>query len=66
MSNAADALLLVNRLLSAMDIALRLSENSDKYRAVVANALAEGRDLTDAELAELRRNAQDAVDRLGD
>lgn len=66
MSNAADALLLVNRLLSAMDIALRLSENSDKYRAVVANALAEGRDLTDAELAELRRDAQDAVDRLGD
>lgn len=62
----SDSLLLVSRLLSAMDIAIRLSENSAQFRAMVAQAIAEGRDLSDEELATLRNDARAAIDRLGE
>ncbi len=62
----SDSLILVNRLISAMDIAIRLSASSAKFRAMVAQAIAEGRDISDEEIAELRADAQAAVDRLGE
>lgn len=65
MSNAADAALVVARLISAIDAALRLASNSQKLRTMAARAVAEGRDLTTEELDELQRDAQAAVDRLG-
>lgn len=65
MSNVTAALQVINGAISVIDAALMLAGNAQKYRAVVARAIAEGRDLTDAELAELRADAQAAVDRLG-
>ncbi len=64
MSNAADALLLVTRLLSALDAAIQVAGNSEKFRTLLATAVAEGRDLTDAELAGLRADAHAASDQL--
>ncbi|MAL97159.1 MAG: hypothetical protein CL583_01795 [Alteromonadaceae bacterium] len=64
MSNAADALLIIARLLSAMDAAIVLAGNSQKYRELIANAVKEGRDLSQDELEALRTAAQDAIDRL--
>ncbi|MCK9468218.1 MAG: hypothetical protein M0Q49_02270 [Porticoccaceae bacterium] len=66
MSSAADAALLVARLITALDAAIRLANNSAKYRALVAKAVADGRDLTADELDSLQWDAQAAVDRLGD
>lgn len=65
MSNPADAALVVSRLLTALDAAIQLAGNSQKYRELVASAVAEGRDLTDTELDTLRDDAQAAIDRLG-
>lgn len=65
MSNAADAALLVARLISAIDAAIRLAGNGQKYREIVAKAVAEGRPLTEFELDALRDDAQAAIDRLG-
>lgn len=65
MSNAADAALLVARLITALDAAIRLAGNTAKYRELVARAVAEGRDLTESELDALRDDAQAAIDRLG-
>ena len=65
MSSAADALLVVSRLLSALNVAVNLANNTEKFRAIVATALAEGRDLNDEEIAELRRDAVDAVNLIG-
>lgn len=64
MSNAADVALVVSRLLTALDAAIQLAGNSQKYRELVSRAFAEGRDLTDAELDALRDDAQAAIDRL--
>lgn len=65
MSNAADALLVITRLLSALEAAMAVAGNAQRFRALVSQAVAEGRDLTDAELNELRADAQAAIDRLG-
>lgn len=66
MSNAADVLLIVSRLITVLDSAITLSGNSEKFRKMVAKAVAEGRDLTYDELNELRSDAQEAVDKLGE
>lgn len=65
MSSAADALLVVSRLLTAMNAAVELAGNTEKYRALVATAVAEGRDLNDDDIAELRSDAYDATNRIG-
>ena len=65
MSNAADVLLIVSRLITVLDSAITLSGNSEKFRKLVADAVAEGRDLSYEELHELRKDAQNAVDKLG-
>lgn len=64
MSNAADAALVISRLITALDAAIQLAGNAAKYRQAVARAVAEGRDLTDVELDALRDDAQASVDRL--
>lgn len=66
MSNAADAALLVSRLITALDAAIQFAGNSQKYREVVARAVAEGRDLNEFELDALRDDAQAAINRLED
>lgn len=63
---ANETLRLVTQLLSAIDIALRISGNNQKLRDLVATAVAEGRDLSPAELDRLRSDAQAAIDRLED
>lgn len=65
MSNAADAALLVSRILTVLDAAIQMTGNAAKYRQIVGQAIAEGRDLNDAELDALRDDARAAVDRLG-
>lgn len=63
--STSESLLLVTRLLSAIDVALRIAGNNQKLRDLVAAAVAEGRDLSPAELNQLRADAQAAIDRLG-
>lgn len=65
MSKTADAVLVISRLITAIDAAIRLAGNSQKYREIVAKAVAEGRPLTESELDALRDDAQAAIDRLG-
>lgn len=64
MSSAGEALILINHLVTLMDSFIKLTGNSQKYRDLVANAIAEGRDLTNDELEQLRRDAQEALYRL--
>lgn len=61
---ADKTLLLISRLLSALDIAIQATENAAQYRELIGRAIAEGRDLTDAELAELRTGARASIDKL--
>lgn len=63
---ADNTLLLISRLITALDLAIQMSDQHARYRELVANAVAEGRDLTDAELAELRAEARESIDKLGD
>lgn len=65
MSNPADALLVIARLLSAVNVAIQVAGNSEKFRALVAQAVAENRDLSDDEIASLRHDAYDAVNKIG-
>lgn len=40
---------------------ISISENSAKYRQMVTEAISEGRDLSEEDLAELREEAQSAI-----
>lgn len=64
MSGTAQALLVVTRLISAVNAVITLAGNSQKYRDLIAKAIAENRDLSDDELLQLRKDAQGAIDRL--
>lgn len=51
----ANAVTLLNALVAA-------AENADKYRSVVARAVAEGRDISDDELAVAKADLDIAID----
>lgn len=51
----ADALVVLNA-------AIATAENVDKYRAVIAQAVAEGRDVSDVELAQAASGLNAAID----
>lgn len=62
--SSASTLLVVTRAVTLLNAALALVGNSEKYRSLIANAIEEGRDITDEELAGLEEDAQEAIDRL--
>lgn len=66
MSSTAATLKVLTGAISLIDAALSLAGNAQKYRAMVGRAIAEGRDLTAAELAELHADAQASIDQLGE
>jgi len=58
--NANDRL--VQGALTALNVALGVAHASEKYRAVVAQAVAQGRDVSDAELEQASADAEAALD----
>lgn len=62
--SSASTLVVVTQAVSLLNAAITLAGNSEKYRNLIATAVAEGRDITDDELAELRNDAQEAIDKL--
>lgn len=62
--SSASTLLMVTRAVALLNAALALVGNSEKYRALIAKAIAEDRDITDAELEQLSADADEAIDRL--
>lgn len=64
MSSTASTLIVISRAVSLLNAALLLAGNSEKYRALIASAVSEGRDITDDELEQLGADAQDAIDKL--
>ena len=62
--NPAQIAVLLTQVVSLMNVSLRMAENSQKYRELVAQAVSEDRDLSPEELASLRHDAQTAVDNL--
>lgn len=64
MSSTVTTLLVISRAVSLLNAALMLAGNSEKYRALIARAVAEGRDITEEELVQLSADAQYAIDKL--
>jgi hypothetical protein len=64
MSSTVTTLLVISRVVSLLNAALILAGNSEKYRALIASAVAEGRDITEEELEHLSADAQSAIDKL--
>lgn len=62
--SSASTLLVITRAVALLNAAIILTGNSEKYRALIAKAVEENRDITDEELAGLGDDAQDAIDRL--
>lgn len=62
--SSAGTLLVVTRAVTLLNAAITLAGNSKKYRALIAKAINENRDITDAELSQLASDAQEAIDRL--
>lgn len=53
----------INAAIFLIDSLARLTEGSTKLRQIAAQAVAEGREtLTDEEIAQLKKDAQDAID----
>jgi hypothetical protein len=64
MSSAVTTLMVLSQAVTLLNAAVLLAGNSEKYRALVANAVAEGRDITNSELEQLSDGAQSAIDKL--
>lgn len=62
--NHIDALRLIAALTTALNAAMSLASNAERYRETVGGAIAEGRDLTPDELATLRDGSQGAIDKM--
>ncbi|MGO1500828.1 MAG: hypothetical protein ACTHWH_06045 [Marinobacter sp.] len=62
--NAGSVALILSQMVSILNASVALAHNSQKYRDLVANAVREGRDLSQDELASLREDAQEAVNKL--
>lgn len=60
--NSADALKLIQVLLGLTELARSIGVDVSKVVEAQQQARAEGRDLTDAELAEFRNDAQASID----
>lgn len=65
MSTAA-TLKTISGAISVINGLISLTENSAKYRQMVANAIAEGRDISEAELNALENSAREAIARAGE
>lgn len=61
MSNTAATLGIIAKAIAVVNGLINLSENAEKYRKVVAQAIAEGRDITDQELDQFRSDAAEAI-----
>jgi hypothetical protein len=64
MSSTATTLLVITRGIALLNAAILLAGNSEKYRALIAKAVSEDRDITEAELQQLSDDADDAIERL--
>lgn len=54
----------LNGFLLITDALLSLALVAEKYRSLILRARREGREITDEELAELRRHSREAVENL--
>lgn len=52
----------ISNALTLLNLAIAAVENSDTYRRVVAQAVAEGRDISDAELAQAAAELDAAIE----
>jgi hypothetical protein len=64
MSSTATTLMVLSQAVALLNAAVMLAGNSEKYRTLIANAVAEGRDITEGELKGLSDDAQSAIDKL--
>lgn len=63
--STSSTLLAVSQALAVVNTLITLSGNEQRFRAMVARAVEEGRTLSGDELNSLKGEAQGAVDRLG-
>jgi len=64
MSSTVTTLMVLSQAVTLINAAILLAGNSEKYRALIASAVAEGRDITEEELGQLSADAQSAIDKL--
>ncbi|MDX1496954.1 MAG: hypothetical protein R3352_05315 [Salinisphaeraceae bacterium] len=64
--STANTLKIISGAITVINGLISLTENSAKYRQMVANAIAEGRDVSEAELDSLESSAREAIARAGE
>lgn len=54
---------LIRQALGVLNVALRVSGDTQEYRNLIATAVSEGRDITNDEILDVRQAAVDAIDK---